>query len=281
MNSIRLYFFFAILVACLTRDVTAQDMRVYTQIRMKFEEGNSQPTQKTADLQPIVRSVMIFHAGKVYDYIEPAQEITVFEPALKRYTVINKQRQVRSELSQEQILHFLDLAKGEAQKHLLHEDVESNSKSLELLKFQLHPAFTVAFDAKKLQLSLDSSNFHYLVTGIAPSTPDAVENYLRVADWTAQLNSVLHPNSLLPGPRMVLNQELRQRKLVPSSVELKVDADPAIHLFAQHEWTWNLKDTDRQMIYDWEKLLQDPSYRNLPFRQFQQDVLKAEMARRR
>ena len=256
-------------------------MRVYTQIRMKVDEGTLHSNQKPIEQQPFVRSLMLFHAGKVYDYIEPAQEVTVFESALRRFTVLNKRRQLRSELTQDQIRHFLGLVKVEAQKQLTSEAGNASRKSLELLQFQLQPAFSVAFDAAKSQLSLNNSSFQYIVTGFAPPTTDVVESYLHVADWTAQLNSVLHPNSLLPSPRMALNQELRQRGLLPTTVELKVDAEPTIHLVAQHEWTWNLKETDRQMIADWEKLLQDGNFRSLPFRQFQQDVLKTETARRR
>ena len=258
-----------------------QDMRIYTQIRMKETYIGTSSQVKTSDSQPLVKSLMIFHAGKVYDYIEPAQEVTVFEPALKRYTVLNKRRQLRSELKQEQIRHFLNLVQDEARKRIAQDDGETSQQSLEALLFQLQPEFSVAFEAPTSQLTLDSSNFRYVVQGFSPPTIDVTENYLHVADWTAQLNSVLHPNAFLPAPRMVLNQELRQRGLVPVSVELIVNSDPSIHLVAQHEWTWNLKETDRQMIADWEKLLQDPSYRNVSFRQFQQEILKTETARRR
>jgi hypothetical protein len=270
-----------VLVVFTTNVLAAQDMRIYTQIRMKVENGSVSSSQKAAEQQPLVRGVMIFHAGKVYDYIEPAQEITVFEPALKRFTVLNKPRQLRSELRQEEILHFLDLAKSEAEKHLTQGEVDASRKSLELLQFQLQPAFSVAFDAAKSQLQLESPAFRYAVHGVTPAVPGVAENYLHVADWIAQLNSILHPNSFLPGPRMALNQELRQRGLVPSTVELTIESDSTIRLIAQHQWTWNLKETDRQLISDWERLLQDSNFRTLSFRQYQQEVLKTEMARRR
>lgn len=261
----------------------AQDMRIYTQIRIRPDEGSN---QSAYDQQPLVKSVMIFHAGKVYDYIEPAQEVTVYEPALRRFTVLNKLRQLRSELRQDQILHFLDLAQNEAQKRILQNDSASSRRSLELLQFQLQPSFSVAFEGAHSEdatsrLVLESSYFQYVVNGFTPKVPEIVDSYLRVADWTAQLNSVLHPNSLLPYPRMILNQELRQRGLIPSTVELAVESDPAIHLIATHQWTWNLKETDRQMISDWDRIMQDSTYRNLPFRQFQQEVLKTDTARRR
>ncbi len=233
--------------------------------------------------QPVVRGLTLFHAGKVYDYIEPAEEVTVFESALKRFTVLNKPRQLRSELTQEEIRHFLALAESEAQKQLINSQPQ---KSIELLQFQLLPEFTTTFESSKSepnksQLTMGSPHFQYVVNARAPESPDVLETYLHYADWTAQLNSVLHPQSLLPAPRMMLNQELRQRGLIPQSVDLKVDAEPPVHLEAHHEWTWNLKETDRQMILEWEKLLQSPDFRRLSFRPFQQEMLKLKPGRKR
>ena len=252
-------------ICCFADWAGAQDMRIFTRIYA----GGSE--------QPVVRSLMLFHGGKVYDYIEPAEEVTVFEPSLKRFTVLNKSRQLSSELSQEEIRRFLPLAEDEAKKQL---ETIPPGKALEILQFQLQPNFTATFDAARSQLSLSSPQFQYVVRGSAPPTPDVVEKYLHVADWTAQLNSVLHPHSLLPSPRMILNQELRQRGLIPETVDLKVDGESSIHLEARHDWTWNLKGPDRQLILDWERLLQGTELRKIPFRNFQQEMLKPRLARK-
>ncbi len=59
----------------------AQELRIYTRIHdLSTAAGQKFPDQC---------SLMLFHAGKVYDYIEPAQEVTVFEPALRRFTILN------------------------------------------------------------------------------------------------------------------------------------------------------------------------------------------------
>ena len=248
-----------------TSNAFAQDIRVYT--RIYAGDGND----------PYVRSLMLFHAGKVYDYIEPAQEVTVFEPALKRFTVLNKSRQLRAELSQDQIRQYLTLAQEAAAKQL--QNSQLSEKSIEVLNFQLHPQFAVNFDSERSRLVLESSVLRYSATTITPES-DVVEKYLHVADWTAQCNSVLHPKSLLPGPRMALNEELRRRGMIPQSVELTLETDPPIQLTAQHEWTWNLQERDRQMIMDWTNDLKNPAYRDVPFSKFQQEILKAEISKR-
>lgn len=262
------------------RDDIRKDLRIHTKI---YDYSNT-AGQNSSDQEPVIRSLMLFHAGKVYDYIDPAQEVIVFEPAFRRFTILNGRRQVCSELYQDDIRRFLGLADVEVQKHLAAAFDESSSglrRSLELLQFQLKPNFTTFYDATKSHLSLSSPQFHYQVDAFTPENANIAEKYLHVADWTAQANSVLHPQSLLPGPRMALNQELRLRGLVPTTVELKAGAAEEIHLVAQHEWTWKLLNTDHQLIADWEKQLQDPKLRRLPFRQFQQQILKIETARRR
>lgn len=250
--------------------VTGQEMRIYTTVR-------DRSTAAAGKLQD-QRSLMIFHAGKVYDYIEPAQEVTIFEPAHRRFIVVNLRRQLRSELMQDQIRKFLGMAEDEAQKRLAFADenlTPAARKSLELLQFQLKPEFVTTFDPSKAQLMLANPRFQYVAAGLfAPPSQDFVDKYLHVADWMAQFNSVLHPQSLLPGPRIKLNQELRSHGLLPSTVELQASSDFPIHLQAQHVWTWNLQTTDRQMIDEWEKQLQNPEIRIVSFLQFQQEMLK-------
>lgn len=245
---------------------SSQDIRVYTRIYA----GDSN--------EPYVRSLMLFHAGKIYDYIEPAQEVTVFEPALKRFTVLNKAKQMRSELTQDQIRQYLALAQAEATKQLGNSQL--SERSLELLKFQLQPQFAIEFDPDRSKLVLESPVLRYSATTVTPEVPNVVEKYLHVADWTAQCNSVLHPKTLLPAPRMALNAELKRRGVIPQTVELTLETEPPIQLTAQHEWTWNLQERDRQMIMEWTNDLKNPGFRDVPFSKFQQEILKAEVTKR-
>ena len=260
---------------------TAQEIRIYTTIR----DVSGTSSTVSSDQGPIVvRSLMLFHAGKVYDYIEPAREVTVYEPAHRRFTVLNPRRQLCSELTHDEIRQFLGLAEDEAQKRLAFVPDESSAsarKALEFLRFQFQPDFESSFDNTRQQLKLTADNFEYVVDGFQPETPEVVEKYLQVADWMAQFNSVLHPQSLFPAPRLKLNQELRSRGLLPLAINLKADSDPGLHLQAKHEWTWKFQKTDRQLIDNWDKQLRDPNLRKLPFREFQREMLRAEIARKR
>ena len=70
------------IVACLLSlpgFLNAQEMRVYTTVR------NLRGSAVSEDRAPVVaRSLTLFHAGKVYDYVEAAKELTIFEPAHHR-----------------------------------------------------------------------------------------------------------------------------------------------------------------------------------------------------
>ena len=271
----------AIVLTLSVSNLPAQELRVYTTIRdLAGQKGPINPDQAPVG----VRSLMLFHAGKVYDYIEPAREVTVFEPAHKRFTVLNGRRQLCTELTQDEIRQFLGLAEEEACKRMesLAEEISPASrKALEFLRFQFQPDFATEFDAAKFHLKMTGDNCEYMVDGVQPPSPDVLEQYLHLADWVAQFNSVLHPQSLFPAPRLKLNQELRKRGMLPLTVVLKVNTDPQLHLQAQHKWAWKFEKKDRQMIDEWEKQLRDPNLRTVPFRQFQQEMLRTEITRKK
>lgn len=260
---------------------SAQEMRVYTTVRnVAAIESKTQ-----VDRAPVVaRSLTLFHAGKVYDYVDTVKEVTVFEPAHRRFTLLNERRHTVTEVSQDEVRQYLSLVEQEARKRLdsANEQIgPSQVRSLGWLKFQLQSEFAVSFDAATSRLTLSDHQNRYLADGVAPPSPGIVETYLRFADATAELNSVLHPRAALPRPRLQLNEELRRRELLPVTVELRADLDPPLHLEARHKWDWKFQPTDRQLISSWEAQLSDSTQRRLSFRQYQQESLTAEVANNR
>ena len=130
-------------------------------------------------------------------------------------------------------------------------------------------------------MTLVDRSGRYKAEGQAPPSKGVVESYIRFADATAELNSVLHPRAPLPKPRLQLNEELLQRQLLPVSVELEASLDAPLHLQAKHEWTWRFQSTDRQLISGWDKQLNDATLRRITFRQYQQESLSMEVTRDR
>ncbi|MBC8115456.1 MAG: hypothetical protein H7062_13815 [Candidatus Saccharimonas sp.] len=262
-------------MSAVASEAFAQEMRVYTTVKNLASPGQN---------EVVARSLTLFHAGKVYDYVDSAKEVTVYEPGHHRFILLSERRSSQAEVAQSEVRQFLNLARQEVQKQLEAADEQvgpSQVRSLAWLKFQLRPEFSVSFDKSKSELHLLENNCRYEVNGVAPPSVEVAEAYLRFADAMAELNSVLHPRALLPAPRLKLNEELRQRGLLPVSVELRAELDRPLWLQARHEWTWKFSSSDRELISKWDRELADPNVRKVTFRQYQHDSLSSEVAKRK
>lgn len=252
-------------VFCATCPAGAQDLRVYTVIRNA--EGD----------EVAGRNLTLFHAGKVYDYTEPARELSVYDAVHKEYVILNLGRRLATSISQEQVRHFLQLFETQANNFL--EGVRSQSDAdqlgaAEILEFQLHPVFRSQFDPEKQLLTMHSQVIRYSVRCTEVETPEAVKRYLDYADAVTELNPVLHPQVPLPAARLRVNEQLRELKRLPLQVELQVQSERAqVRLKAEHQWTWKLTAADRGKIHEWETQLKDENLRRLPFDKYQREVL--------
>ena len=143
------------------------------------------------------------------------------------------------------------------------------------------PQFEVKHDLAAQILTLHSSVLQYQVRYDKAPSPEILQAYLRTADWTAQLNSVLNPHAMLPGPRLRLNEELKKIGALPVEVELRIAGDHPVHLRAKHEWTWGeLNQTNRMYIDHWESQVRKPESAPIPFREFQQKTLVSDNRKR-
>lgn len=254
----------------------AQDLRVYTVTK---DVGDS----AAAKAPVISRSLTLFHAGKVYDYMAELREVTIFEPAHKRFTVLNESAAAYAIVSQDQLRRFLSLAEDRARElagDLVRSDSPDQQFAVELLQFQLRPEFQTRFDPTARRLQLETPLFAYDVSCVAPPQEVVVGRYLQYADALAELNSVLHPQSFLPGPRVALNRELRERKLLPVSVMRRVGLQARQTLVAEHEWKWTLTEYDRQLITHWESQIVKGQVREFSFEQMQRAVLTGKLSQR-
>jgi hypothetical protein len=253
-------------------ELPAQEFRVYSSVTDRMEGDKAKPRT----------SLTIFHAGKVYDYIESAEETVIFEPAHSRFIVLSRRHDLATVITQDEVRRYLDLAKSHSRELIREWQREGSARreAIAALEFQLLPEFEIEVDADAKSLSLVSPQMRYDVKYESPPSPEILEAYLKAADWTAQLNAVLHPHALLPGPRLRLNDELRSRGVLPVEVELTIKGDPPVHLRAAHEWTWHLQASfDRQFIDDRERELRRPDHKPIPFVEFQRETLTAQRKR--
>ncbi|MDX1970563.1 MAG: hypothetical protein SFV23_25560 [Planctomycetaceae bacterium] len=258
--------------------LSAQEMRVYTVTRSATTVEEDPPHD------PIMaRSLTLFHAGKVYDYISSLQEVTIFEPAHHRFTILNESAAAVAVVSQDEIRRFLALAEERAQEvaaDLLRSPDPQQRQSVDLLQFQLRPTFEATYEPMSRRLKLQAPQFTYDVLCASAPQPLIADSYLRYADAITELNSVLHPHSFLPGPRMELNRQLREHGVLPISVRRRVDYGATLEIVAEHEWKWSLTELDRKCIDRWESQISKGLLRPLSFEQMQRAVLTGKLSQR-
>ncbi|MFN9717169.1 MAG: hypothetical protein ACK58L_00650 [Planctomycetota bacterium] len=258
---------------CLTvSDIAiAQGLRVSTDV---YDIANS---EQSAAPQVISSSLTLIHNGRVYDYVYSADEVVVYDPVDRKFTVLNTARGLSTRPTFEEIRHLLDSLRPKTEDYIREQLAGGNPQAkriAESLQFQMNPQFRQSFDPMKGQLIMTSPSFTYRVETRKWADPEQVEKYLAYADWTARLNAVLHPGSLFPEPRMALNAALRkQNDRMPISVELDLRPNETLRLRAQHQWTQQLSDEDHARIARWEEILNSKTVKEIPFRNYQQAML--------
>lgn len=250
--------------------VLAQEFRITTRVYNESSETGS-------GRAPVIsRSLSLFHAGKVYDYIDTVDEIIIFEPAHHRFTILNTRRAMAAHVHFDEVKRLLKLRRSETQNYLSQLDTTGNPVAERVsssLLFQMDPQFEEKFDAERNQLLLDGGLLRYRVECADHDSAEVVQAYLAYADWIARLNSVLHPQSLSPESRLALNASLRKLGKVPTEVELHAAFESDLHLRARHKFGWHLDRLDRSLIHKWETLLKDDALLWTTFPDYQLKLL--------
>ncbi len=257
-------------LCALTTPCVAQEFRVYTTVY-----------DVNASDQPVSRSLTLWHAGKIYDLILSHGEVTILEPSLRRCSIINSDKGIRTSVDFDELKHLLQVAEERLSQQIQTLETKPNSSKdfVSHLRFQLHPQFTKQYDAQQHRLFLDSKPLTYEVRGQEGVQPEAVEAYLNYADWACRLNFVLHPQPVFPTARLELNQQIRKLKLFPVEVQLRAKFDKPLQLKAKHELSWNLDASDRSKIQHWESLLKDLKTQQLSLPEYQRAALSHATAK--
>ncbi len=256
----------SLLVFATDTQLVAQDYRILTTI-YKINTG---PKNKP---KPIYagRNLTIFHAGEAYDRIEGVNEITIYQPARRQFTIFSEARMLATEISFEKIQEIqldMDRQTREYIQFLKKKGDDSSLREAKTLEFQLLPQFLEKFDARKKKLTMSSNQYSYTVKTIAKVNPEIARGYLEYADWMARLNPLLHSTAMFPAPRLQVNESLRARDLMPQQVDRQRHIVSGAHLQAQHEVKWKLDKSDERSIYEWKRMLQSDEMKWIDFAKF-------------
>lgn len=252
------------LLAALPGAAHAQDFKVTTRLSQRAADGGR--------WNEVGQSVTLFHAGKVYDYMQQVGEVVVLEPTESQFVILCFNGNDRATtLNFAELQQFLKVAQTEMQDHLrrLASEGEASAKRRTAIEFQLDPNFQESYDPAKKTLSLISPLLRYDVETVAVDRPQVSQQYLQYADWAARVNYVLHARSLYPSVRLAVNRSLAERQRIPTEVRLLLDGDVPLHLKAEHKYEWSLGSIDKSMILKCEKARNADTTHWVDFREYQ------------
>jgi hypothetical protein len=239
------------------------------------------PAGKKESRPPSMLCESLFNAGKVYDYNGEGSEVTIFEPAQERFVIIDTAKRTSTVVSFVYIDQRLHQAHAVRSAELKRAPNEMSKEKAGYLDFELHPKFTEEFDKKGNRLILDSPFVRYKLKCVPARSPDLLKAYLNYADWAARLNYVSYRTTSLPDPRLAVNERLRQKGLLPVSVELLVKLEDGAHMKADHKFTWELVGDNRSAISYWDKMATARDVKHLsPNEFFAQTIKQAAKIRR-
>ena len=228
--------------------------------------------------EPILAgSFALFHNGRVYDYVESAGEVVVYEPTAKRFAVINARRGVYTSVPFVEVQTMLKARTPKTQEYI-RELVARNSpdaeRAVRMISFQQDPKFETNFNERSGMLTMSAPSWKYSVSTHEWNDAEQVQRYLTWADWMARLNYILHPSSMFPEPRLALDAELKKLKnRMPVVVQLDLRPDQRLVLRAEHQFVTNLTDHDRNLINGWDEALKQGQLKEVPLRKYQEATL--------
>ena len=189
---------------------------------------------------PAVSSLTMFNGTTIYDFIENESEfgeITVFDVKRGRFVLLDPQRKVKTTLTKDFLIQFLD-------------QVLSQTSSSALTNY-VQPKLQHEINLSTKTVRVTSDHLTYQATGIAPKYDSAIQRYRHFADWVARLNSTRIGN-IPPYSRFELNRLLAKQKLLPKSIQRTLMLDEVglrkQIVRSEHTINWQLTNTDRKRM---------------------------------
>lgn len=208
---LRGFLFAAILV--ISSHVYAQGLRISTHVYDISKSDGRTPSQIVSS------SLSLMHNGRVYDYVDSAEEVVIFDPVEKRFTILNEARSLSTRVTFDEIRHLMASREPKTKQYiqeLLASEKPASRQLAESIQFQLKPSFSKTFDATRGTLMLKSPTMQYRVETRKWNDVEQVERYLAYADWTAAQR---HPAPEQPVSRAPNGSERRDERVEGSHAD--------------------------------------------------------------
>lgn len=233
----------------LVASTSAQDFRMETDVFVGKQK------------EPVAQYLTLFYGDVAYDFLlksgsdalaaNAVGEATMFDIPGGRIVLMDPARKVKTEIKMEKLLEFMYVLR------------ERGTRSDSKLPAELFlPELKTTHNEDENILTLASERVTYRATIQKAKTPTAAEQYRKFADWSARLNGLRPGNNVPPFARLVLNQELSTRELIPEKIERTIVFPRGLtgkksEARSQHLVTWTLSGTDRKRIDNAGKYLAD------------------------
>jgi hypothetical protein len=186
-------------------------------------------------------NITLFHSGYVYDYLSAPDHVAVFDKPHGRFILLDPSRKVKAEVKIDDVTLFTTKL----------QEMAGRSSSA-FMKFAANPTFETNF-SQDSRLSLTSKWMTYRLQTQPAQTPEAAKQYHDFSDWYARFNAMTNVGSTPPFARMAVNEELADRGLVPTEVQLTVSSQSglggrAVTMRSEHHVSWRLLEADLEKI---------------------------------
>ena len=216
-------------IAALTLAAGAAEFRIETRV---YAAGEKEPASE---------SVTLFRGGAAYDFRDEDHRVAIFRPGAAdkpgRFVLLDTLGKRRTEIGGDRVA----IAVNKLRRWAATQDDP-------FLRFTGDPSFDETFSAETGELRLTHERMSYRLVTMPVASPEAMAELRAFLDAYTQLHTLLDAG-LPPGPRLLVNDALAKRDVVPIEVELysgPIDGEPDLR--AEHLVTWVLSRQDRDRI---------------------------------
>lgn len=238
--------FVACLLALVATTVHAEDFAVENSVlEGKRKLGGSQT---------------IFLDGKVYDFLADSSEAVVFDLSAGRVVLCDSSRRLRTELTTQELADFAMRLRDRAL-----------AGGSDFVKFAAQPTFAQKLDPETNEIVLSSDLLTYRAAATAPKNADVFRSYQAFIHWQTQLNAIVNPGAPPPQARLMLNDALAARQLLPERITMhRTSTLPGTGktLRAEHDYQWRVSEEQRRRVAELDVLRSD--YRLVPIGEYLQ-----------
>ncbi|MEM9410027.1 MAG: hypothetical protein AAGA30_02870 [Planctomycetota bacterium] len=219
-----------------------------------MEETNDDPKLKILshvylgdEKEPVSTNLTLFVDRQVFDFrfngAETQQpiEIVIFDRRLKKFVLLDCNRQWKLEVDELQLLRIVDGLRAEL-------------KDKPAMQSILFDDCSEEFNLDNHEVILKNDTIEYQMTGIKPTNKTVLPIYFEFLNQYTKLSATNPHSSLPPFARLKLNQSIKKFGLLPASVSLKVQPigtrNWALKLSSSHKNDYVFDENDRSKIQE-------------------------------